>query len=116
VATESSTIELATEPELTGRMTTTSRPGAVESIRISDRIRELRRVPAKELLPNPKNWRLHPKAHAEALRGLLTESDYADAPLRVARADCCTFTPAPTSQRSDLALRIIDGDRPISRT
>jgi DNA modification methylase len=46
---------------------------------IHDRIRELRRVPATELLANPKNWRRHPKAQADALRGLLTEIGYADA-------------------------------------
>src|SRR5580692_5069287 len=46
---------------------------------IRDRIRELRRVPAKDLLVNPKNWRRHPKAQADALRGLLTEIGYADA-------------------------------------
>jgi DNA modification methylase len=46
---------------------------------IRDRIRELRRVPAKDLLANPKNWRRHPKAQADALRGLLTEIGYADA-------------------------------------
>jgi hypothetical protein len=46
---------------------------------IRDRIKELRRVKAKDLLPNPKNWRHHPKAQAEVLRGLLAEVGYADA-------------------------------------
>ncbi|MGD0073580.1 MAG: DNA methyltransferase [Candidatus Binataceae bacterium] len=46
---------------------------------IRDRIRELRRVRARELLRNPKNWRRHPKTQADALRGLLTEIGYADA-------------------------------------
>jgi DNA modification methylase len=46
---------------------------------IRDRIKELRRVKARELLANPKNWRRHPKAQAEALRGLLGEIGYADA-------------------------------------
>lgn len=46
---------------------------------IRDRIRELRRVKAAELLPNPKNWRRHSKAQADALRGLLAEIGYADA-------------------------------------
>ena len=40
---------------------------------IRDRITELRRVPAKDLLPHPKNWRTHPKAQQEALRGILAE-------------------------------------------
>ena len=30
---------------------------AAKQVDIRDRIKELRRVPAKELLPNPKNWR-----------------------------------------------------------
>jgi hypothetical protein len=46
---------------------------------IRDRIKELRRVKAKDLIPNSKNWRVHPKAQANALRGLLAEVGYADA-------------------------------------
>jgi DNA modification methylase len=46
---------------------------------IRDRVKELRRVPAKELLANPRNWRRHPRAQTEALRGLLAEIGYADA-------------------------------------
>jgi hypothetical protein len=45
---------------------------------IRDRVKELRRVRASELLPNPKNWRKHPPAQAEALRGLLTEIGNSD--------------------------------------
>jgi DNA modification methylase len=48
-------------------------------VEIRDRIKELRRVKAAELLPNPKNWRRHPKAQADALRGILAEVGYADA-------------------------------------
>ena len=48
-------------------------------MQIRDRIVELRRVPANELRPNPKNWRTHPKAQQEALRGILAEVGYADA-------------------------------------
>ena len=48
-------------------------------MKIRDRIKELRRVPAKELLPNPKNWRAHPPAQKEALQGLLAELGYCDA-------------------------------------
>lgn len=50
-------------------------------MKIRDRIRELRRVPASELRPNPKNWRTHPEAQANALRGLLSEVGIADAVL-----------------------------------
>ena len=38
---------------------------------IRDRVKELRRVPASSLRPNPKNWRTHPKEQADALRGTL---------------------------------------------
>src|ERR1700750_478039 len=44
-----------------------------------DRIKQLRRVPAAELRPNPRNWRLHPPAQQDALRGLLAEVGYAGA-------------------------------------
>jgi DNA modification methylase len=50
-------------------------------MKIRDRIRELRRVPASDLRPNPKNWRTHPKAQADALRGVLAEIGIADAVL-----------------------------------
>src|ERR1700730_4088294 len=46
---------------------------------IRDRIRELRRVKASELLQNPRNWRRHPAQQAAALRGVLGEIGYADA-------------------------------------
>jgi hypothetical protein len=48
-------------------------------MQIRDRIKELRRVPAGELRPNPRNWRLHPPAQQDALRGVLAEVGYADA-------------------------------------
>ena len=44
-----------------------------------DRIKELRRVKASELLPSPQNWRTHPQAQQDALRGILDEVGYADA-------------------------------------
>ena len=46
---------------------------------IRDRIRELRRVPAGELRPNPRNWRLHPESQRAALLSLLAEVGYAGA-------------------------------------
>jgi len=48
-------------------------------MKVRDRIKELRRVPASELLPNPKNWRTHPIAQQDALKGVLAEIGYADA-------------------------------------
>ncbi len=46
---------------------------------IRDRIKELRRVRASELRPNPRNWRTHPERQRDALRGVLAEIGYADA-------------------------------------
>jgi len=48
-------------------------------MKIRDRIKELRRVKARELRRNPRNWRTHPAAQARALRALLNEIGYADA-------------------------------------
>src|SRR6266478_6199352 len=48
-------------------------------MKIRDRIKELRRVKASELIPNEKNWRRHGKAQSAALKGLLAEIGYADA-------------------------------------
>ncbi|MCZ6787940.1 MAG: chromosome partitioning protein ParB, partial [Planctomycetota bacterium] len=56
-------------------------------MKIRDRIVELRRVPARDLLPNPKNWRTHPKAQQDALQGILAEVGYADALLARETAD-----------------------------
>ncbi len=65
------------------------------AMHIRDRIVELRRVPASELRPHPRNWRTHPEAQRNALRGLLSEVGYADA--LVAR------------QLEDGSLQLIDG-------
>ena len=46
-----------------------------------DRIIELRRVPAAELRPNPRNWRLHPPAQVTAMRGMLERIGLAGAVL-----------------------------------
>jgi hypothetical protein len=51
--------------------------GATRAIR--DRVTELVRVRAGDLVPNPSNWRRHPERHRAALRGLLREIGYADA-------------------------------------
>jgi len=48
-------------------------------MKIRDRIKELRRVPASQLRPNAKNWRVHPRKQKDALRGVLAEVGYADA-------------------------------------
>lgn len=46
---------------------------------IRDRVKELRRVPARELIPNAKNWRKHPKGQRDALRGILAEVGFVGA-------------------------------------
>ncbi len=52
-------------------------------------------VPASDLKPNPKNWRTHPKAQQDALRGVLAE---------VGMADACLARELP-----DGSLMLIDG-------
>ena len=46
---------------------------------IRNRIKELRRVPANQLRPNPKNWRVHPTSQQNALREVLAEVGMASA-------------------------------------
>lgn len=48
-------------------------------MQIRDRIKELRRVKAADLRPNPRNWRTHPQEQQDALRGILAEVGFADA-------------------------------------
>jgi hypothetical protein len=63
-------------------------------MQIRDRIKELRRVKASELIPNPRNWRTHPQAQRDALRGVLAEVGIAGAVL---------------ARETDLGLMLIDG-------
>lgn len=64
-------------------------------MKVRDRIKELRRVKACELHPNPRNWRTHPRPQHDALRGVLAEVGFADALL--------------ARQRDDGELELIDG-------
>ena len=48
-------------------------------MKIRDRVVELRRVRAADLLPNEKNWRTHSAAQADALKDLLAEIGFAGA-------------------------------------
>jgi hypothetical protein len=48
-------------------------------MQIRDRIKEFRRVKARDLRPHPRNWRTHPRQQQDALRGVLAEIGYADA-------------------------------------
>ena len=56
-------------------------------MQIRDRVKELRRVRASELLPNPRNWRRHGPAQQAALKGLLGEIGHADVLLARETAD-----------------------------
>ena len=60
-----------------------------------DRVKELRRVRAAELITNDKNWRTHPQAQQDALSAVLRDVGYADALL--------------AREREDGALVLIDG-------
>jgi hypothetical protein len=42
-------------------------------VNIRNRIKEYREVSPDEVAPNPRNWRLHPDAQREALRGVLAD-------------------------------------------
>ena len=64
-------------------------------MQIRDRVVELRRVRAGDLVPNPHNWRSHPANQASALRGLFKEIGIADALL--------------TRELPDGRLQLIDG-------
>ena len=48
-------------------------------MKVQDRIKELRRVKARDLQPNKKKRRTHPQAQRDALKGVLAEIGYADA-------------------------------------
>lgn len=54
---------------------------------IRDRIVELRRVPARELRANPKNWRTHPPEQVNAMRQVLDRIGFARAALARVDAD-----------------------------
>jgi hypothetical protein len=62
---------------------------------IRDRVIDFRRVPASQIRPSPFNWRTHPQAQQEALRGLLAERGFAGAVL--------------ARELPDGALEVIDG-------
>lgn len=66
-----------------------------ESVHIRDRIKDFRRIRAGDLRPHPRNWRTHPDAQRDAMRGVLSEIGYADA--LVAR------------ELADGSLELIDG-------
>jgi len=48
-------------------------------VKLKDRIKGLERIPARDLLPHPQNWRTHPREQRDALRGILADVGIADA-------------------------------------
>ena len=54
---------------------------------IKDRIVDFRRVPASELRPNPKNWRIHPDGQKQGLKTVLAEIGMADAVIAKQKMD-----------------------------
>jgi hypothetical protein len=50
-------------------------------MKIRDRIRGLARIAPERIRPNPKNWRTHPQAQRDALRGVLADVGVVDAVL-----------------------------------
>ena len=67
------------KPLSDSRSPTNPAAGRVRAAAVRDRIVELRRVKAGELLDNPKNWRRHPEAQRSALSELLSRIGWADA-------------------------------------
>jgi len=56
-------------------------------MQVRDRIKELRRVKASSLLPNKKNYRLHPSIQVDAIRGALGEIGWANAAMAYESTD-----------------------------
>lgn len=48
-------------------------------MKLRDRVKELRRVPAGELKSHPKNWRTHSRFQQEVLKGILKEVGFVGA-------------------------------------
>ncbi len=46
---------------------------------IRDRVKELRIVSTEDIVPNPKNWRVHPESQRTAMAGVLEEVGFAAA-------------------------------------
>ena len=69
MATTETLSDSHSEQQSTVRVTA-DQAGEGTPLQIRDRIKDLRRVRAGDLVPNPKNWRRHPRAQANALGAL----------------------------------------------
>ena len=59
---------------------------AARVVALKDRITGLRKVAAKDVKHDPRNWRTHPQEQRQALRGLMGQIGFADAcTVRIAR-------------------------------
>jgi hypothetical protein len=58
---------------------------AKKNLRFRDRIVELRRIPASELLDNPENWRRHGEEQTSALTSMMERIGFAGAAIGVER-------------------------------
>jgi ParB-like chromosome segregation protein Spo0J len=45
---------------------------------MKDRVKEFKRIPANELIPNEKNWRRHPREQVQTFQELVDEVGFAD--------------------------------------
>src|SRR2546427_11695367 len=82
------------DAEATTFNTSVAAPRRRRGGKVRDRVVELIRVRAGDLVANPGNWRRHPERQRAALRGLLRDIGYADALL---------------ARRDGQALVLIDG-------
>lgn len=79
----------------------------MNTLKIRDRIVEIKEIPGSQIRPNPLNWRVHPPAQVGAMKGILAE---------IGSVDVLKVVPLPDGayQLVDGHLRAeIMGDQPI---
>ena len=78
-------------------------------MKLRDRIRGFCRLAPERIRPNPKNWRTHPEAQRDALKGVLADVGIADAVL-VVPCDVGALAGLLTAKDFDAWLRGYRGD------
>lgn len=78
-------------------------------MKIKDRIRGFCRLAPERIRPNPKNWRTHPEAQRDALKGVLADVGIADAVL-VVPCDAGALASLLAAKDFDAWLRGYRGD------
>jgi hypothetical protein len=79
----------------------------MNTLKIRDRIVEIKEIPGNQIRPNPLNWRVHPPSQVGAMKGILAE---------IGSVDVLKVVPLPDGayQLVDGHLRAeIMGDQPI---